>query len=427
MSIQQYQTTTPRDSNDALSFMTFHHQLCKKRAISTMEQNNFDDAVVENKGQEEIIQLYNLGYEGRKRRKHEKEENENNNAAADADRYQKSNTKRRPRNGTTNKSALSSSRWHFISSKNTTKKEGLLSSPRWNFISNRSDDDVKEQTASNIIVSDRSSSWRFKWLENLVTPPPLSNTAGHDTYNSDSDIEDECYVDGNDVHFNTTPDVLDLEDDDFDTHYEVVRQQKKKICSICNKCLDVSQYAQGQWHKGPSSTIRKCLDCSLSYYIEIYGMEGAMEFINTAKRDNAKNHQQRMEYRSPYYQQLLEQRRQQRAMELAALAAMATKFDGESHAFGLPIINTTTQEGLSHLESLILAKIRRGGWYYTGDSRMGLDGEIMYNEGVGFIIRDTTMICKRVRGRFVRLLTSDIGSTLQAIVHPICAGELICI
>ena len=130
-------------------------------------------------------------------------------------------------------------------------------------------------------------------------------------------------------------------------------------------------------------------------------------------------------------QQRLEQRRQQRAMKLAALADMATKFDGQSHAFGLPIINTSTQKGLNQMRELILAKIKRGGWYYTGDSRMGSDGEILYNEGVGFIIRANTMICKRVIGGFVRLLISDsdIGSTsdclLQAIVHPICAGELI--
>ena len=79
------------------------------------------------------------------------------------------------------------------------------------------------------------------------------------------------------------------------------------------------------------------------------------------------------------------------------------------------------------MRELILAKIRGGGWFYTGDSRMGSDGEILYNEGIGFIIRVSTMICKPVSGGFVRLLISDIGSTLQAIVHPICAGELICI
>ena len=187
------------------------------------------------------------------------------------------------------------------------------------------------------------------------------------------------------------------------------------MCNCCNGWLDAGQYSQSQWYKGLSSTNRKCLECSFLRYCNLWGKEGAREFINAAKRDNAKKHQQS-----------LERRRQQRAIELAALAAMATQFDGQSHAFGLPIINTTTQGGLRQMRELILAKIRGGGWFYTGDSRMGSDGEILYNEGIGFIIRVSTMICKPVSGGFVRLLISDIGSTLQAIVHPICAGELIC-
>ena len=204
-----------------------------------------------------------------------------------------------------------------------------------------------------------------------------------------------------------TEDFNDWEENDF----------VKKMCNICFKSLGVSQYSGKQWQKGPSSTKRICLECLFPHYCRRMGEEGAREFINTAKRDNAKKEQQRKE-----------RARQQRAMKLAALAAMATQFDGQSHAFGLPIINTTTQEGLSQMKELILAKIRGGGWYYTGDSGMGVNGEIQYNEGVGFIIRDNTMICKPVRGGFVRLLKRDVGSTsdylLQAIVHPICAGEL---
>jgi len=196
---------------------------------------------------------------------------------------------------------------------------------------------------------------------------------------------------------------------------EVITQQEKKMCNVCNKSLDASQYSGNQWNKALSCKNRTCLECFFPYYCRRMGEEGAREFIDTAK--------QRAQLRR-------QQRARQRAMERAALAAMATMFDGQTHIHGLPIINTTTQEGLSHLESLILAKIRRGGWYYTGDSRMGLDGEILYNEGVGFIIRVNTMFCKPVSGGFVRLLTGDVGSTpdclLQAIVHPICAGELIC-
>jgi len=210
-----------------------------------------------------------------------------------------------------------------------------------------------------------------------------------------------------------------------------VEEEEKKECHYCNKMLGANQFSGKQWKKGEYlSTVRKCLNCSLNYYCRhMGGEEEAREFIDNAKRDNAKKEQRRLEYKRNYccpYAQLYKQLAQ---LKLAALADMATKFDGQSHAFDLPIINTTTQEGLSHLESLILAKIRRGVWYYTGDSRMGSNGEILYNEGVGFITRDNTMICKRVRGGFVRLLLGDIGSTsdclLQAIVHPLCAGELI--
>jgi len=150
MSIQQYQTT-PRGSNDALSLMTFHHQLCKKRAIvkpnNSTDSSDYPDVVEQ--GQEEVIQLYNLGYGGRKRRKHEKEENENNNdATANTYRYQKSIRKR---NSTANKSALSSPRWDFISKQNTTNKS-LSSSARWNFISNISDDAPISQLVSKSIA-----------------------------------------------------------------------------------------------------------------------------------------------------------------------------------------------------------------------------------------------------------------------------------
>ena len=225
------------------------------------------------------------------------------------------------------------------------------------------------------------------------------------------------------------------EEDDFDTDCEVITQQvnnkqEKKVCNSCNALLllDASQYSQSQWNKALSCKNRKCLECLFPYYCRrMGGEEGAREFIDTM-RDNAKKHERKKERAR---QQRAQRRRQQRAMELAALADMATKFDGQSHAFGLPIINTTTQEGLSHLESLILAKIRRGGWYYTGDSRMGPNGEILYNEGEGFILREGTMFCKPVRGGFVRLLKRDVGSTpnhlLQAIVYPICAGELRCV
>jgi len=191
------------------------------------------------------------------------------------------------------------------------------------------------------------------------------------------------------------------------------------MCNYCNKWLDVSQYSIHQWKKVLYDTNRKCLECSFPYYINLYGGEkNAREFIEA-------------NLSLVYFTNIAQIRRQKRAMELAALAEMATKFDGQSHAFGLPIINTTTAEGLSYLKSLVLAKIRRGGWFYTGDSRMGLYGEILYNEGNGFILRPSTMFCKPVRGGFVRLLTSDVGSTpnhlLQTIVHPICAGELICV